>query len=426
MGTTILYSLILFIWILVSIQIHIKKNISLVMILLVEYFIISVFSIMILKLNLRYYSDIKLTPYIILLVSYFIIFFPFLRSKNKFNAKRIEITYYKVYNYMVYLYLIFSIIAIYLFLPYASELIINNNWAMVRQLHYDDLSIRVYSNIFERIALNYVSYFRPFVMLIYFIFLKYDYKPKLRLALFIAITGNVLLASMQNVSRRMIFDFFILFFAMFIFFKKSLNKKTVRRINLMLTIVGTVFLMYSSIVTINRFSSTGDFDISAMHSLISYFGQPPLVFNSNVYPITKHTYGLYSFGRLFEMFGATLHYPQASIGGSWGSGFYTYVGLIYIDFGALGVIIHAIFISLILSYLLRRNRYRISTIYLIFIIYEYLLKGAFVIGRNYIIYLVMNIMIFIFIYIQERIKLKSKKPIIDLSTFSIRKIKSNR
>ncbi|MGV2939590.1 O-antigen polymerase [Mesobacillus sp. LC4] len=426
MESAVFYSVILLGSILLSLIINRSKSndTSLGLMLLTVYFVISIFSIIIVKNNLMYLPEITFFPFIILLLSYSITFLPFFNSKNNLKVNNVEITYYKVYNYLIFLYIGFSIISIFIYLPHVAELITENNWALQRNMYYDDLADRPYNNFLERVALNYTSYFRTFAMLIFFIFLKYDYNPKLRSLLLITIVAEISLTAMQNVSRGMIFDFFILFIAMYIFFRKSLSQKNKRQIRVFFLTLGSIFLLYSIVVTISRFSESTSFDVNSMRSLIEYFGQSPLVFNYGVFPISMHTYGIYSFGRIFELFGADISYPQASIGGSWGSGFYTYVGLVFIDFGIMGVIIHALFINFVLTYLFRRNKFKVSHLFLIFTIYQYLLKGAFVIGRNYIISLVVYICIFIFLYLLERVKLDNGiKPYIDLSKKRNSKIK---
>ncbi|MDK2811756.1 MAG: hypothetical protein PWR27_2465 [Petroclostridium sp.] len=424
MENLLFYSFILLVSILATLLLAKRGSVLLGIILLIEYFVISLFSIIIIKDKLMNFPDITLLPFIILLISYFIAFSPFFSSKNNFNADKIDITYYKVYNYMIYLYIIFSFITIMVYLPNVLDLIQSDNWAVSRQLYYDGLTTNVYENTIERISLNYVSYFRTFSILVYFIFLKYDYNPKLRTALLISIILTIFLASIQNVSRGMIFDFFLLFTAMYMFFRSALKKEIRKRLNIFMSTTAGIFLVYSMVVTISRFSNSGVLDSSSMNSLIEYFGQAPLVFNYGVFPIFTHTSGVYSFGKLFDLFLTNLEFSQSSIGGKWGSGFYTYVGPIYIDFGILGVIIHSLLICFVLTYLLSYKRFKISTIFLIFTIYEYLLRGALVIGRSYIISLVVNVLVYIFIYSQEKIKINSsKKPYLDLSSNHKKKYK---
>jgi oligosaccharide repeat unit polymerase len=165
------------------------------------------------------------------------------------------------------------------------------------------------------------------------------------------------------------------------------------------------------IVTISRFSTSDIIDTNSIQSLIEYFGQPPLVFNYGVFPITKHTYGIFSFGGILKIFNLDHNVSQSAIGGRWGSGFYTYVGPIYIDFGFIGVLLHAILISRFLIKLLRKKVFSVSSMFLIFLIYQYLLKGAFVIGSNYIIGVLMNLLIYMGIKLIENLKLREDSSI---------------
>lgn len=412
---SVFYSLLLFVGIVFSTSYFDKKNGSLIKILLIEYFIISIFSLIILKEDLMQFNNISFFPYILLLTSYFIIFSSFFNNKRKLEVIYIDIKYYKAYDFLIYLYIIFSIISFRIYFPDVINMITENNWELNRRLYYNDLTVTVYDNLFERIALNYTAYFRTFSMLIYFIFLKNDFKTVLRSLLLISIISNVLMSSIENVSRGMIFDFFLLFISMYLFFKPSFKKEIVRKFNILMLILLSVFFLYTITVTVSRFSVSGEFDNNSFNSLVEYFGQSPLVFNDGVFSINNHTYGIYSFGKLFELLGHSIRYPQASIGGSWGSGFYTYVGIVYIDFGVIGVIAHAILLSGLLNYLLVKKNHKISSLFLFFSVYQYLLKGAFVIGRSYIITVIVTIIIYLIIYAHEKFKLRDIKPIIKMN-----------
>lgn len=387
-------------------------------ILISEYFFISVCSIVMFANNYTDYSRVTLLPYIVLLVSYTLTFSPFLSLRNNFKVDKIDIKFHKVYYYLAIIYIGFSLVSILIYLPKVNEIITQNDWAMQRLLYYRGEQTQVYTNFFERMSLNFVNYFKLFALLIYFILLKYDIKKRFRLVLLICIISNVFLSAINSVSRGSIFDFFILFIAIFLFFRNGLSIKIKKSLTILIISIGVIFGFYALSVTISRFSSSNSLDASSLDSLIDYFGQAPLVFNQGVYPVVNHTYGVYSFGKLFELFGTEIYYPhQSEIGGSWGSGFYTYVGLIFIDFGISGVIIHGLFIHFILSYFIKKNKFKLSDMFLIFLIYEYLLKGGFVIGRNYIVGLLVLISIYTAMCFIEKIKIsESSNNYINLSS----------
>lgn len=411
MGNIIFYSLCLFILFILGLTL--KKirnnNVNLGLVLLLLYFIISVFSIIIVKFRIMYIPELTLMPFIVLLASYVIIFYPFFSKNNYFDVENTDIIYYKVYDYLILVYILCTLIVIKVYLPNIIEVIINNNWAEKRNMIYLGEVGKIYNNIFERLAINYINYFSIFALLIYFIFLKYDCRKKIRTILLICIFICNIFPSIENASRGMIFDFFILFISMYLFFLNAIPKKIRRNIILFLIVIGSILVVYSVVVTISRFSVTSELDSNSLKALVEYFGQSPLVFNYGVFPITSHTYGVYSFQNLFSFLGMKDTFSQSDINGGWGYGFYTFVGSVFIDYGIMGVIIHALLLNFILIYLFKRKNFKLSTMYLIFIIYQYLLKGAFVIGRSYIVALTVYIIVYIFIMLIEKVGVSNRK-----------------
>ncbi|WP_407102386.1 O-antigen polymerase [Desemzia sp. FAM 24101] len=385
----------------------VKKRASLGIVLIGQYFLISLFSVILLKENYMHFQQINLAPYLLLLVSYIITFFPFLDLKNEFKVTKLNVKYYRIYNYFVYLYIFFAVVVITMDLPSFLETIMSGEWSEQRNLYYDE-KIVLYDNLLERIALNYLVYFRLICLIIYFLFLKNDYKPRTRSLLLISIIIPLILTSIATASRGTIYQFFLLFFAFILFFSKAISKKQLRKIKIFIVILGSIFLIFALSVTIDRFSSSTSLDKSSLSSIIEYLGQSPLIFNERVFPINSHTLGTYSFGNLLEWFGVNIQYPQSTIGGSWGAGFYTYVGIPYIDFGIIGVIIHSILLNFVITYLMRKRKLKLRHFFMIFYVYEYLLKGSFVIGRSQIISVVINLIIYFCLYAIDKIKVNNK------------------
>ena len=98
-------------------------------------------------------------------------------------------------------------------------------------------------------------------------------------------------------------------------------------------------------------------------------------------------------GRLFG--GRSI--SPSELGGSWGSGFYTFVGWLFIDWGVGGTIVVVSVIALITNQIMRKKIYSIADLFIVFFVYYTLLQGVFVIGRSYIYNIVIAVVIYWFV-----------------------------
>ena len=356
-------------------------------ILLILYTMISLAATITVKNDLPSVSNISVSAYLFLIIIYIIAFYPYLTRKTRFDVKKLTFTINKKYIAFAWIYIISSLICIAYFIPHIRRLYSLGNWMENRNELY---SGALFSNHkwYEYCALQFTGYTTVLALVLGFALIRNREHSKLGILTLIAAAVSNGFSSIYQSSRGGILNLVLLIVVLYIFFYNDLENNKKRAITV-ISFAGIIAIMpYLIDVTVSRFTSSG-----SINSIVNYFGQPPVVFNTGVFPISQHLYGRYAFGKLFGPDG----FAPSQIGGSWGTGFYTFVGWLYIDWGLAGTPIVTIIISAITIYFIQKKKYCIADLYIIFFMYYSLLQGVFVIGRNYCYNIVMSVAIYIFV-----------------------------
>ena len=413
MGQTIFYCLL---FVTISFFFLKKKTPFISKLLLMLYSITAILAIVAVGCDLVDYSKVSLIGYIFLAVAIFIYFAPFLCNKKRLSSEKMIIRENKGYLIICLFYVLCSVITVIKFIPGIKSLIQSGDWSMNRNdLYHGDLSFP-YDNFFEFVAMNLTDYFRLLVLVIAFSSLRNN---KHHLVYYSAIIGGVasmLVSAIYTSSRGTIINAGLLIIALFLFFAKQYSPKT-RRVFLIAAISSLAILIpYLIVVTVSRF---GDLDDGGVDSIVAYLGQSPVVFNSGVFTIEKLLYGKNAFGVLFGY-----NYKESMIGGTWDSGFYTFVGWIFIDWGIIGTLLIGIVAAYWMKSIINKKRFFVSDIFLIFFYYNTLLSGVFVIGRSYCYNIIASALIYLFIRFvveeNERFVLKNVPSQQRLNTMKIK------
>lgn len=376
------------IMIIILIGLFVKKTNIMGTVLWSLFTMVSFFSVIAMKAGLVK-SNVTLLPYIFLIVVYLIVFYPFITKSAEFAIEKVTYDLNIKYVIFAYVFIIAGVISISYYLPLVKQLMLSGDWNQNRSDLYSGAFNFSYT-WYQYYALQFVGYTRILGIIVGFIFLRNDQKSFLGWSSVIVGSLVCVLSAMSQSSRGAIVNIVLLVLVIFFFFYRDMANSKKRVISI-LVFAGTMALLpYVIEVTVSRFTSTG-----ALDSIISYFGQPPVVFNYGVTPVYKHMYGLYAWGNLF---GAAPVSPS-DIGGSWGTGFYSFVGWMYIDWGYIGTIIVSIIIAYITYRIIAKETYDIADLFLIFFIYYTLLQGVFVIGRDYCYNIFMTLVIYGFVKI---------------------------
>ena len=82
------------------------------------------------------------------------------------------------------------------------------------------------------------------------------------------------------------------------------------------------------------------------------------------------------------MFGGNSVINLKSLGYTGGSGFYTFIGDFYIDFGPIGTFLLALVVSIFLRHFTKKANKKLSDLVLIVFFANYFMTGVFVIGSG--------------------------------------------
>lgn len=331
-------------------------------------------------------KDISFFSYIFLIFIFAIAFSPFLSRKSDVSVGKLALEINIKYVIFAYVFVITCIISVSFFLPQVMDLFATGDWKANRANLYNG-SLSFNTAWYQYYSLQFSGYTRLLGLIVGFAFLRNNVHVKLGWACILLGVATETMSAMYTSSRGSIVNIAILVGVIYVFFYQDLEKKKRNLIVFLCCMALFVIVPYVLEVTVSRFSS------EASSSLIEYFGQSPVVFNYGVSGINKYLYGEYAFGSLF---GGREISPM-DVGGSWGSGFYTFVGWLFIDWGWIGTIIVASIIAFLTDYIIKKDTYLISDVYIIFFVYYTLLQGVFVIGRDYVYYIVAAILIYWFL-----------------------------
>lgn len=374
--------------VLITVGIFITRKNLMGKVLYCFYTAIGLFSVIGAEMKIINYYNTTLFSYLYLIFIFSISFYPFAQNNTQFISDKLDNKVNIKYVIFSIVFIIMAMISIKCYIPVVHSLSVSGNWNINRDILYSGELLLPYSNLLEYIAMNFVGYTKILALLIGFTMLRSNEKNLLGIIIiFISFVSSVLSAACTS-SRAQVVHIVLLVVVMYLFFFKNIakNKKRFITILIILGIIG--ILPYIIQVTASRFGVG-----SEIISIISYLGQPPIVFSRGVFNIKRCLYGKYSLGILFGLD----TFDQSQIGGAWGSGFYTYVGWLYIDWGLIGTIVIVSIISYIVYKIIAKKKYTISDLYIIFFVYYTLLQGAFVIGRSYIYSIVAALVIYVFV-----------------------------
>lgn len=337
-------------------------------------------------------SNITFLPYLYLIIAYLIFFAPFLYSKKDLSSSKVIFKINKYYLIFAFLYITASLITIKISIPFASLMLQLGDWAA----SYREETPVIYSNFIEYVAILFTSYTRLLALILgVLMFRKYQLLKYKYIAFFLILSGIVtqIFSAIICTSRSMIFEIFLLLPAIYLFFYNDIDNKRKKIINTVILLSLLYVLHFFIDVTISRFESRGIFD-----SMLSYMGQAPIVFNTQMFGILDHfLYGDYTLGNLYGI----KSFSPLSIGGLWGTRFYTFVGWLYVDWGEIGTIICGLLLNLCCYLFIKKKSFDISDVYILFSYYLFLIKGVFVIGRSYVIQIIAIVIIYFVLKIMD-------------------------
>lgn len=291
------------------------------------------------------FRNITLIPYIFLITITLLLIQPTFHFNKYIENTDIVLSRQKI-KWFIIIYTLCSMIAIYCY----YRTIVNNvsveTISEVRNDHYEGESLKAYNNFIEHLILLFVFNFNAIATIVFFYVLAHlrsHVASTWIILMAIGVVAPIFMVAIMTASRGMILtEFFQLIFC-YCFFAKYYPKKLKRYFAIISIILVALFLIYSIIVTIARFGEGDD----TLSSLISYFGQPTIIFNSKTAEIADFACGNYFFYPWVKYLGGNPDRVLISITKSWSPCFNTIVGNLYVDFGPIGTFLIALIVPVV-------------------------------------------------------------------------------
>lgn len=342
------------------------------------------------------FSDIRLWPYVLYFILTYIFIIPIFKYEECIQYSTLSLPRKKTKIFVVF-FVICSLASIFIYARMIINYSIFENIDEIRQNHYAGIQITAYNNQIEHFALLFAYYFPLPAMIIFFYLLtNAPDKPitsKWSIALLgISIFFPAIMEASRTASRSVLISLFFELLLCYSLFRHRIAKKSKIIIFLALLLSVTLILSYSFIVTDARFGRNNEED--SISSLICYWGQPTLIFNSQVSQIDDYAWGARFFYPVFELFEAQPDWTLSKISQGWGVCFSTLIGDIWQDIGFFTIFLVPLIALIFNNWIKSKESVGLSEFYAMIYYASTIQKGALVTGYGMCI----NISITIFMY----------------------------
>lgn len=329
------------------------------------------------------FRNISFFPYIYYSVCVWMLIKPVMSYDSILTQSHITLSRKKI-RCFTWLYIVLAILSIYIYYRFITNLSLLDNLNEIRSDVYEGTQLKAYSNVVEHIALVFTAFFSIPAKLLFFILLTNN-REQLRISkltivlLGFSIVMPSLMEASRTASRGMAITLFVELILSYSFFSQSIGKRIKKF--LLISVSAVLFLVvgYSLLVTMARFGQSDDSD--AFSSLVCYWGQPTLVFNSQVWNIDKYAWGQRFFYPVAESMGMNPGRLFGEIFKEFGSCFTTIAGDILIDFSPIGGILIALIVYRVYTnWLKKKQSIGMSELYIMMFYALYIQHGALVTG----------------------------------------------
>lgn len=331
----------------------------------------------------------RIWPYLLLIACYLIALYPLLREESRQLESSIDFKLPRFYTFFAVVYIVAAIVMVACYLPSVLGNLQSGEFSLNRRAYYSGEIVSPYRNSIDHYCSLFASYMYYLAITVsFFLFTDASGKRvKLGIALLISAVSTQICMAVFTSSRGSIFIAGCTIAAVYLLLKSRLPGKSKYAVIILAVICLAFTVPYVLNVTEDRFS----YSSTASNSLVQYFGEPPVVFNTGVSVIDDYMYGANVFGVLFD-----LSKPlQGSIGGSWGTRFYTFVGWFFLDWGVIGALIGTSVFAFAIAAVLRKRPLRLSDVYILVFYINEIVNGAFVLGDSAIIVILFNVCVYL-------------------------------
>lgn len=315
--------------------------------------------------------NLLLWPFLYYFMIFVLLIQPFQKRIN--IKKTVTISNYSLLNKLFSGYVFVSILYIFILSGSVIYAIRSGNWLSI-YLRMRGSDAVFYHNLFERLIINFTSYFKiPALFYAFYVYSKgIPFKRKRLLMIMPFIT--TFFWALFTASRTDLLVIATLYFVCFLIFTNELSSTFKKRALIFSSVMGWLAMMFILAVNVSRFGTGGQSWLSM------YFGESFIVAHNTIGYTYRLGEGSYFFNQFYHIFGIPITPYLCSIDD--GTAFHTLIGMRYSDFGMLGTIIYAIIASLLLKLILRKRYLGLGDIYLIVYYFITVFIGVFYDAAN--------------------------------------------
>jgi oligosaccharide repeat unit polymerase len=328
-----------------------------------------------------YYTDpnewkLSFWPFALVFFTALLSMWPFFRYRTDLISDRITVRKPGLLKCYCIIFIVCTLVSLFFSCPKIMEAIAAGAWRDVYNEHLID-GFHMWDNQMDRVAKWVTAFSETLAMLSFFYFLTDKNKANrlFALVLGLAIIANIfILAALTGTRGTIMVSLANMFFAFLLYqgrFPRALKWGVV------IAAVGVLVSVqiFTAAVAESRFSGS----TLADNHLMSYFGQPMLVFNYGIADSIKHyLYGGYMLGS----YGGEV---DAIAGTHCSMGFFTFIGCWYLDFGFFGVLALAVLLPLLFFYgWNRKDRFYFADMFLYLFWLRFLFQGVFILGKGWL------------------------------------------
>lgn len=339
------------------------------------------------------FTNVTLFPYIYLFVTTLLFLYPIFNFQKYVDRISFSLSEVKVKRFIV-IYTLCALFSIYCYYQTIVSNVSLETLSEIRQSHYEGDTLKAYDNIIEQVIMLFVFNFNPLAAVVFFYALAFFRKKLSRFWIWgmgIGVFGPPFMVAIMTSSRGMLINELFLLLVCYCLFS-SFYPRRLKRILAFLTVaVLVIFSLYSALVTESRFGKGSD----AVSSIICYFGQPTIIFNSQTMDISSYANGNRFFYPVIEYFGGDPGSVVSKIVKGWSPCFDTFIGDLYVDFGPILTLLIALVVPYMIdSYFRRKKILTLPRMYLMVYYCTTMIHGALVTGKGFIF----NILFCVVIY----------------------------
>lgn len=333
-------------------------------------------------------------PFVYMFVVYLILLIPF-RQIAPYNVNDVTIRNGRLVDYFIYIYIFMALYSTYITIEDAINAFQTGDWLAVRNdMYYGE---EKNWTPFQKVCLNgYAMLHILAEVWLFYVISLYRRKRKnifYIILLAVAVFLPVLVSSVANAARGVLFYMVIEAFIIYYIFKGHYPRRFNRAILAFSIVVVLFSLLLSISITLSRF------DEDSSNQLMLYFGHSMNTFNYGVMD-SIHSYqgGRWFLGNYYELLFPSRHIQiidsDASLGTHMGTSFITLIGCLYVDFGPVFTIIIAFVIAAVFARKKLSNETTFANLYLYAVYASFIAEGIFVEGKAYGMKLIIMVLIF--------------------------------